>query len=125
VYRIRDKITGEQRTVRSVILGIEVAADDSASRDTVLKDWELLEKLNGLVGARGVRGKNSLPPVETEPIERALDRGVSLVREKVSDLGVPFRFPEVDAIAVLWPVTASPKDQGKEDEGSDIDDIEV
>jgi hypothetical protein len=63
--------------------------------------------------------------VETAPIERALDRGVSLAREKESDLGVPFRFPEVEAIAVLWPGTASPKEQGTEDEGSDIDDSEA
>jgi len=122
VYRIRDKVTGEQRTVRSVILGIELA-NGSASADTVLKDWELLEKLNGLVGARGFRGRNSLPPGETSPIERALDRGFSLVREKAADLGVPFRFPEAEAIAVLWPITSSPKEEGAEDEGSDIDDI--
>ena len=81
VYRIRDKVTGEQRTVRSVILGVEVA-NDSTGADTVLKDWELLEKLNGLVGARGFRGKNSLPPAETAPVERALDRGVVLMGSK-------------------------------------------
>jgi hypothetical protein len=124
VYRIRDKVTGEQRTVRSVILGVEVA-EDSATADAVLKDWELLQKLNGLVGARGFRGRNSLPPGETAPIERALDRGVSLVREKGAELGVPFRFPEAEAIAVLWPVLSGAKEQGTEDEGGDVDDGEV
>lgn len=121
VYRIRDKVTGDQRTVRSVILGVEVG-DDSACPDTVLKDWELLEKLNGLVGARGFRGKNSLPPPEMAPVERALDRGASLVRQKGSELGMPFRFPEAEAIAVLWPVLSSAKEQGTEDEVGDIDD---
>ena len=115
VYRIRDKVTGEQRTVRSVILGVEVA-DDTAGADMVLKDWELLEKLNGLVGARRFRGKNSLPPPETAPIERALDRGVSLVRERGSDLSLPFRFPEAEAIAVLWPVAASDVERDTEEE---------
>jgi hypothetical protein len=116
VYRIRDKVTGDERTVRSVILGVEVA-DGSESADMVVKDWELLEKLNGLVGARGFREKQSVPPGDTNPVERALDRGASLVREKVSELGLPFRFPEVEAIAVLWPVPSTAKEQEPEDDG--------
>ena len=118
VYRIRDKVTGEQRTVRSVILAVEIA-DGPTGADMVLKDWELLERLNGLVGARGFRGNDSVPPADTTRVEQALDLGMSLARNKVSELGLPFRFPEVDPIAVLWPVASTAKEHETEYEDED------
>ena len=118
VYRIRDKVTGEQRTVRSVILAVEIA-EGTTGADIVLKDWELLERLNGIVGARGFRRKNSAPPADTTRIEQALDRGISLARDKASELGLPFRFPEIEAFAVLWPVDSTAKEQEPEEEDED------
>jgi hypothetical protein len=118
VYRIRDKVTGEQRTVRSVILAVEIA-EGTTGADVVLKDWELLERLNGLVGARGFRGKDSVPPTDTTRVEQALDRSISLARNKASELGLPFRFPEVEPIAVLWPVASTAKEQEAEEEDED------
>jgi hypothetical protein len=115
VYRIRDKVTGEQRTVRSVALAVEI--DEGApGADTVLKDWELLERLNGLVGARGFREKDSVPPADITRVEQALDRGMSLVRSLTPALGLPFRIPEVEPIAVLWPVAVSGKERDTEEE---------
>ena len=120
VYLIRDRLTEEQRTVRSVTLAVEV--DESASgADAVLKDWELLGKLNGLVGARGFRARDSVPPADLAGVEQALERGVSLVRIKASELDLPFRFPEVETLAVLWPVTAAGRETEEEDEGTDKD----
>jgi superfamily II DNA or RNA helicase len=118
VCRVRDKITGEQRTVRSVILAVEIA-EGAAGADVVLKDWELLEKLNGLVGARGFRGKGSVPPTDVTSVEQALGRGISLVRDKALELGLPFRFLEVEPIAVLWPVASAGKEQEAEEEEDD------
>jgi hypothetical protein len=115
VYRIRDKVTGEQRTVRSVILAVEIA-EGTTRADVVLKDWELLERLNGLVGARGFRGKDSVPPTHTTGVEQAFDRSISLARNKASELGLPFRFLEVEPIAVLWPVASTAKEQEPEEE---------
>jgi hypothetical protein len=115
VCRVRDKITGEQRTVRSVILAAEIA-EGAAGADMVLKDWELLEKLNGLAGARGFRAKSSVPPADVTSVEQALSRSISLVRDKALELGFPFRFLEVDPIAVLWPVASASKEQETEEE---------
>ena len=95
VYRIRDRLTGEQRTVRSVTLAVEIDEGTPGS-DAVLKDWELLGKLNGLVGGRGFRAKDSVPPADLAPVEEALERGMSLVRMKARELRLPFRFPEVE-----------------------------
>jgi hypothetical protein len=117
VFGIRDKVTGDQRTVRSVILGVEVG-DSSTCPDRVLKDCELLEKLNGLVGARGFRGKNSLLPPETAPVERALDRGVSLVQQKGSELGVPFRFPEAEQLRSCGQLCQVLRNKGRKTKGA-------
>ena len=115
VYRVRDRLTGEQRSVRTVILAVEISAEVTGA-DVVLKDWELLEKLNGLSAARGFRGTDSVSPTETESVLQAIDRSISLVRSKASEMGLPFRFMEVDPIAILWPVVSSGKEQGTEDE---------
>jgi hypothetical protein len=115
VYRVRDRLTGEQRSVRTVILAVEISAEVTGA-DVVLKDWELLEKLNGLSAARGFRGTDSVSPTETESVLQAIDRSISLVRRKASEMGLPFRFMEVDPIAILWPVVSSGKEQGTEDE---------
>ena len=54
-------------------------------------------------------------------MEQALERGMSLVRIEVSELGLPFRFPEVEPLAVLWPVTAAGRETEEEDEDTDND----
>jgi superfamily II DNA or RNA helicase len=120
VYRIQDKVTGVQRTVRSVILAVEI--DEAATGvDIVLKDWELLDKLNGLVGGRGFRAKDSAPPADLARVEQALDRGMALARIKASEWSLPFRFPEVEPLAVLWPVAATGREPGAEEDDVDAD----
>lgn len=115
VLRIRDKVTGEQRAVRSVSIAVEIA-DGPNGTDLFLKDWELLERLNGLVGARGFRAPESIPPVDLSAVEVALERGMSVARESVLGLGLPFRFPEVEPVAVLWPVPAAAKGPSPDDD---------
>lgn len=85
--------------------------------ETVLMDWELLERLNGLVGGRGFRAKVSGPPADLAQVEQTINRGMSLVRIRASELGLPFRFPEVEPLAVLWPVAG--KEPGPEEEDED------
>ena len=99
-------------------LAVEIDEGTPGS-DAVLKDWELLGKLNGLVGGRGFRAKDSVPPPDLARVEEALERGMSLVRMKASELGLPFRFPEVEPVAVLWPVAAAGRETEEEDEDTD------
>jgi SNF2 family DNA or RNA helicase len=120
VYRIRDKVTGEHRTVRSVTVGIEID-QDALGADTVLKDWELLLKLNGLVGCRGFRAQRSVPPVDISRVEQALERGTSVARTAATELAVPFRFLEAEVQTVLWPVDAGGEEQEQEENDEDAD----
>jgi hypothetical protein len=119
VYRIRDKVTGEPRAVRTVIVAVEI--DESEGNDTILKDWELLEKLNELVGSQGLRAKHSIPPADIARVEQALERGMSLANIAAKELALPFRFLEVELQAVLWPVAAGGKGQEEGDEDADSD----
>jgi superfamily II DNA or RNA helicase len=123
VYQIRDKVTGEQRTVRSVTLAVEIDEGEQGA-DVLLKDWELLEKLNGLVGGRGFRAKGSAPPGDMKCVEGALNRGMSLVRDSATALGLPFRIPEIEPLIVLWPLSGSGKESElvDEEEGAGDDD---
>lgn len=119
MYRIRDRVTGEQRTVRSAVVAMEL--DEGApEKDTVLKDWELLERLNELVGTRSFRSESSLPPEDVTAVGQAIDRGMSRLRMEVSSLGLPFRFPEIEPLAVLWPAASSPTQATTDDEDEDL-----
>jgi hypothetical protein len=91
----------------------------------LLKDWELLEKLNSLFGARGLRSKESVPPEDASLVEEAVARSIALVRERAAELAPLFRFPEVEALAILWPVApgTTPADDGDED--TDTDDVRL
>jgi hypothetical protein len=62
------------------------------------------------------RAKSSVPPADITSVEQALSRSISLVRDKALELGLPFRFLEVDPIAVLWPVASASKEQETEEE---------
>ena len=121
VCRIRDKVTGEQRAIRSVAIAVEIA-DGQSGPDLLLKDWELIERLNGLVGARGFRAPDSVPPMDLSAVEVALERGMSVARGSVLELGLPFRFPEVEPVAVLWPVLATAKGPSPDDDDEDAAD---
>ena len=120
VYRVRDRLTGDQRPVRSVIFGV-VIDDAGPGTATVLKDWQLLEKLNELVGRRGFRTGDSVAPTDIARVEQALDRGTSLVRVVASESCLFFRFPEVEALAVLWPVVAARGKPGTEEDNEDAE----
>ena len=64
-------------------------------------------------------GRTPFRLTDTTRVEQALDRSISLARNKASELGLPFRFPEVEPIAVLWPVASTAKEQEAEEEDED------
>ena len=51
VYRITDAVTGEKRNISSVIAGVVLAEGDQ--EPVLLKDWEVLQRLNALAVASG------------------------------------------------------------------------
>jgi ERCC4-related helicase len=121
VYRIRDKITGEQHPIRSVTIGVEIDHERKQA-NKVIKDWQLLERLNALVGTRGFRATASPPARDAERVQRALDHGISLLHDRLSELALPFRKPEIEMLIVLWPGSTGGPESEIEDRVTDVTD---
>lgn len=100
IFQIADRVTGGEGSVQMTIAGVEFEVE---GKETFLRDWELLEKLNGITSACPVRAKTSLGPNNPEQIESALNSGQSLVGLKLSDLALPFKVPYIEPVAILWP----------------------
>ena len=99
IFKITDRITSEERAIRAAIVGVK-------SKDKLLRDWELLEILNTLTPTRGPQMREqSIPPQETSSVLSALDKAHTSVEQSIKELSLPFKRPNIDVLAVLWPGT--------------------
>ena len=93
VAQVEDEITGTGATVHRIVVGIEGTGDAA----TVLRDWELLVRLNEMTPAENAT-------LLATPIERSvLD---VLCRKLAADVVVsdlPFRRPKLRRIIALFP----------------------
>ena len=106
-FEIRDRITTEGGTVRKAVVGVEVDLSNGDS-DKLLKDWELIERLNELSEGRGVRKADSAsPPDNVNVIKNAVEKAHQLVEGSLGKLELPFKFPVVELSAVIWPSTTN------------------
>jgi len=98
VFRSYDRVTGNPAQPKSIILG--VACD--AGGDRLLKDWEVLQWLNGLSLA-------IKPFAETEAVlgfvppgdQGILSKAEAFVRSAFPSLDLPFRQPELELLGVI------------------------
>ncbi len=97
VFRIWDRVTGLDTTVRALVVGVETAPK-TAEVAAILRDWELLLRLNELTKPRTLDQKPE--PAETSIHLRA---ATEAVRARLALFDLPFRIPEVELYAVLWP----------------------
>src|ERR1041384_7318197 len=100
IFQIADRVTGEEGTVRQAIAGMEIGFEGSGN---FLKDWELLEKLNVITSGCPVKAKSSIGPNDLEA-----------VRLKLPELALPFKLPDIEPVAILWPMVPDGRDQGAE-----------
>jgi ERCC4-related helicase len=108
VVRATDRLTSEHRAVQAVIVGVEVDQSVPPRPLRCLRDWELIERLNDLTRAPGVRLRMS--PAGTAPSVTipALEVCRGFVEQRLESLPVSFRHPTVEAVAVLWPEQPTP-----------------
>ncbi len=97
VFRVFDRVTGSGVTIRSVLVGLEVDRD-TGSVITVLRDWELLLRLNNV----GSIKESKIGP-KKETVARQMEGGIEAVKMRLDSLDLPFKVPEVEPFAVLWP----------------------
>lgn len=99
VYRITDAVTGERRNISSVLVGAEL--DGAAA--TVLKDWELLERLNELAFASAFAADDSPAAVDAATVKAGIEPARSAIEDHLSVFDLPFRTPALELYACLWP----------------------
>lgn len=119
VFRISDRLTTEGGTVRSVIVGVDWR---SPTDHDILRDWEVLRRLNEILGGRGIRRpKSSRKPDDLDQIPIVLEQTQQLIDQRKSDFDLPFVVPQAEVLAILWPLPAGksePTDVSLEDEDS-------
>lgn len=103
VFRIQDRVTGSDKPSQRIVVGLEINPCEPTEM-TLLKDWQLLLRLNELCKATGVGGGASAAPDSPEQARAALHSATTFVETRVASLGIDFRVPSVEAVALLWPV---------------------
>ena len=103
-----DRVTTDASPVRSVVVGVEIT--DRAELRQVMADWELLQRLNGVLGDRVPQIlRVEAPPPDAALVGPAIEHARRSVEERLSTLDLPFRLPTVEPLAVLWPTKSLPK----------------
>jgi hypothetical protein len=103
VFQIWDRVTTSGGHVRKAIVGISVESD-KASPYTVLKDWELLQKLNELSEGKGIRAaKQSAPVVGIDNLKEVLKAALMQLDDSVNQMDLPFKHPETELMCVIGP----------------------
>ena len=121
VMRIRDRVTGETVNPSASVVGVAWDTKD-AGEASLLRDWVLLEKLNELTRAPGVaRSRSSHSPEDVSQARDAVVAAQELVEARLQELDIPYRFPLVEPLVLLWPAPRG-RDGAGGDGDPDIDD---
>jgi hypothetical protein len=103
VFQIWDRVTTSGGHVRKAIVGISVESG-KAPPYTILKDWELLQKLNKLSEGKGVRAaKQSVPVVGIDTLKEVLKEASIQLDNSVKEMDFPFKHPETELMCVIGP----------------------
>ncbi len=109
VLRVTDRVTNDRGLIRATILGVVVGID---GQTTVLQDWQTLQRLNEVLSGRGVRRSASTHrPEEPETVQQAIEGAKHETERQLGLLGLPYRVPMVEPVAILWPVPARQEDE--------------
>ena len=99
VYRTTDAVTGERRNISSVLAGVEL---DGAVA-IVLKDWELLQRLNELVSASGFTADDSPAAADAAAVKAGIEQARSTIEGHLPVFDLPFRTPALELYICVWP----------------------
>ena len=120
LFRVADQVTGEPRSVRRLLLGVEVSLGQD--RDfRLLRDFEILATINRL-SLVSLRTKASYHPETDAPtVVLTLDTAQHFIDGRLGDLGFPFKIPVAEQLAVLWPARPGRQEEADAEEDSQIE----
>jgi ERCC4-related helicase len=101
VFRIADKLTSTGATIRSVFAGIEAMSDGTFQ---ALLDWQLLDRLNGVLSRRPLSRTEPPPrPGDYHRCRELLAPARAFLESVSREWELPFRSPECTWFALCWP----------------------
>jgi hypothetical protein len=111
VARVIDRVTSGEAPIRCVVVGVE--RSDEAGAYARLRDWEVVRRLNEVVGNVAAIRKTCAPPADRGPVKAAVEAAVGFITAEVPKLDLGFRVPSVEVLAVLWPGVAILANEGE------------
>lgn len=101
VFQINDRITTSGTTVRSVIRGAMFEGDQMR----LLRDWEVLQLLNGILKKRTLRRDQApLRSAIADDFPHLAQTASKFVQEQMESLELPYSQPEVTLMASVLPL---------------------
>ncbi|RIL02155.1 hypothetical protein DCC78_08805 [bacterium] len=106
VFSIADEVTTGGALVRSTVVGVD---GDSGGR--VLRDWELLLRLNELAEGRGYRRATSSPSAAgPDTVDAAVATARATLEGELPTLQLSYAMPTISLVAAVWPHSESSPD---------------
>ena len=104
VFQIVDRVTGTLVNVRQSIAAVSA---QSPNQFSLLKDWELLQKLNQLA-EKSANISTIATSNQKQAICQQLKEAEAFLRENLDPLALPFRVPTLQSIAIYYPLNFLP-----------------
>ncbi|WP_294540251.1 DEAD/DEAH box helicase [uncultured Rhodoblastus sp.] len=99
VFALRDRITGSDGPVRTIIVGV---MQNAFGKWTLLRDWELIKLLNPLADKPRSQVLSAVMRTETGVMD-ILAAAQLYVESLLSQLDLPFKLPTIERLACLLP----------------------
>lgn len=104
VFGIKDQVTTEEGAIKKMVTAVELGSQKDGN-DRLLKDWELLMKLNKISEGPNIRrAKSAYSPAGISAVRAAVARADAIVNQSLGELDIPFKYPVSDLITIIWPV---------------------
>jgi uncharacterized protein YceK len=99
VFRVMDRVTSGGGQVRSATAAIEARPQGYA----LLRDWELILRLNQVLTARDPRRLKGGAPVNADAVRSDVETAGRWLADRLPELDLPFRVPVVIFCCLLLP----------------------
>ena len=99
VFQVYDRITDQSGHMRQAIVGVEFSNSDREEPWKVLRDWEVLDRLNSIRSKEKDSGEFT---VQTELLKQHIDKASGLITAELNGFNFPFRVPEHKPLALIW-----------------------
>lgn len=99
VFQLYDRITEQSGRIRQAVVGVEYDASAREDGWGMLRDWQVLERLNTVKPREPTQDAPFIAEVE---LRNLLDEATRRLSGCIGSFGFPFKVPEARLIACLW-----------------------